>query len=174
MSQHRIHLDVLDIADPCNEKWGAMSGDEVKRFCGLCRQNVYNLSSMNRADAEAFVAEAEGSVCVRFYRRKDGTVVTKDCAPDRLAAARRVAKRSLVFAGAAMAGVLTIVGSLGFASALSAGDSVVDAIAKAVTGEPEPQPMMGAMPAHWDPPPEVPDSESESPDELTPAPIEEG
>jgi hypothetical protein len=56
-----------------------MSGDERVRFCGECRKNVYNLSEMSREQAEQLVREKEGDLCVRFYRRKDGTVLTSDC-----------------------------------------------------------------------------------------------
>jgi len=41
--------------------------------------NVYNLSDMTRAEAEALVTKAEGRLCIRYYQRKDGTVLTRDC-----------------------------------------------------------------------------------------------
>jgi hypothetical protein len=34
---------------------------------------------MTRYAAETLVAEREGRLCVRFYRRADGTVITRDC-----------------------------------------------------------------------------------------------
>ena len=34
---------------------------------------------MTRADAEALLAERVDGVCVRFYRRFDGTILTADC-----------------------------------------------------------------------------------------------
>jgi hypothetical protein len=57
-----------------------MSGDDQSRFCGRCAQFVYNLSEMTREEAEALIMETEGKMCVRFYRRADGTMLTKDCA----------------------------------------------------------------------------------------------
>jgi hypothetical protein len=42
--------------------------------------NVYNLSEMSQESAEALIAETEGRLCVRFYQRADGTVLTRDCA----------------------------------------------------------------------------------------------
>ncbi len=80
-------LENLVIATPCKAPWSAMSGDDRVRFCHDCRLNVYNLSAMTRAEAEALVREKEGRLCVRFYRRKDGTVLTRDC-PGPLFAAR--------------------------------------------------------------------------------------
>lgn len=59
-----------------------MKGDERRRFCGQCRLHVYNVSVMTRADAAEFVAHAEGRVCVRYYRRVDGTILTRDCPGD--------------------------------------------------------------------------------------------
>jgi hypothetical protein len=72
-------LDELRVASPCNVSWDAMTGDDRVRFCGSCEKNVYNLSSMPREEAEALLAKHESSVCVRFYRRADGTVLTADC-----------------------------------------------------------------------------------------------
>jgi len=76
------HLDLLDniaIASPCEASWNEMSGNDRVRFCSACKKNVYNLSAMQRAEAEALLQKYEGQVCVRLYRRKDGTVLTQDC-----------------------------------------------------------------------------------------------
>jgi len=67
-----------------------MLGDERVRFCGQCSLNVYNLSSMTRADAEALIARTEGRLCVKFYRRFDGSIITKDCPIGLRAIKRRV------------------------------------------------------------------------------------
>ncbi|MDB4931192.1 MAG: hypothetical protein JWM10_3676 [Myxococcaceae bacterium] len=72
-------LEDIRIASPCHARWDEMSGDEQARFCGSCKKNVYNLSSMTREAAEALVRGKEGDLCVRFYRRADGTVLTADC-----------------------------------------------------------------------------------------------
>ncbi len=73
-------LDDVRVASPCHERWDAMTGDDQVRFCGGCQKNVYNLSAMTREAAEALIHEREGRLCVRFYRRADGTVLTADCA----------------------------------------------------------------------------------------------
>ncbi len=72
-------LDKIKIASPCCADWNGMIGDERKRHCAECKLNVYNLSDMTREEAENFLINAEGRVCLRIYRRKDGTVITKDC-----------------------------------------------------------------------------------------------
>ncbi len=56
-----------------------MTGDERARFCGSCHKNVYDISQMTRAQAQQLIQEKEGNVCVRLYRRPDGTVITSDC-----------------------------------------------------------------------------------------------
>jgi hypothetical protein len=72
-------LDRLRIASPCDASWDEMEGDDLVRFCRHCQLNVYNLSGMSRREAAAFVREAEGRLCVRFYRRADGTLLTDNC-----------------------------------------------------------------------------------------------
>lgn len=77
-SSHSI-LDTLSVASPCHADWNQMSGTEQVRFCGDCKLNVYNLSGMTRTDAESLILEKEGKLCVRFFRRADGTILTRDC-----------------------------------------------------------------------------------------------
>ena len=72
-------LNDLKVASPCPANWDEMLGDNRKRFCGECQLNVYNLSDMNKTEAENFIMNSEGRVCVRFYKRADGTVITQDC-----------------------------------------------------------------------------------------------
>src|SRR5712672_3512116 len=72
-------LDRLEIAAPCGGQWSRMTGSDRVRHCADCKQNVYDLTAMTRDEAEALVAEREGEVCVRFYKRADGTVMTSDC-----------------------------------------------------------------------------------------------
>jgi hypothetical protein len=87
----RDAVDQIEISSPCNVSWDEMRqspGDERVRFCGQCRQNVYNVEAMGRAEARRLIARREGRACVRILRRPDGTVVTADCWA-RLRAARR-------------------------------------------------------------------------------------
>lgn len=79
MKKNTNPLDKIKIASPCGADWNEMFGDERKRHCAECKLNVYNLSDMTREEAENFLINSEGRVCLRIYRRKDGTVITKDC-----------------------------------------------------------------------------------------------
>jgi len=80
-------VDRIEIPTPCSVPWDNMYGDERIRHCGSCRKNVYNVAALTRAQAMALIASRE-PVCLRIYRRPDGTVVTNDCW-SRLRAARR-------------------------------------------------------------------------------------
>lgn len=72
-------LDHVKIASPCSADWNEMHGDARKRFCSACQLNVYNLSAMTRREAENLLMNSEGRLCVRFYRRADGTILTENC-----------------------------------------------------------------------------------------------
>lgn len=72
-------LDNIRIASPCSADWAGMTGDERVRHCGACQKNVYNLSSMTREEAQALIVEKEGKLCVRYFQRSDGTILTADC-----------------------------------------------------------------------------------------------
>jgi hypothetical protein len=74
-----IQLEQLRIASPCQVSWDSMTGDERSRFCGQCQLKVHNISGMTREAAEAFLSESTGRVCIRMYKRFDGTVITTDC-----------------------------------------------------------------------------------------------
>jgi len=103
-------LDGLRIASPCGEDWNKMTGDERVRACARCRLNVYNLSELTRAEAEALIISKEGNLCVRIYRRADGTIITRDC-PVGLRAARL---KLLRLAGAAAALLVVLATRLGW------------------------------------------------------------
>ncbi|HTK37138.1 MAG TPA: hypothetical protein VL325_01485 [Pyrinomonadaceae bacterium] len=79
MSNYDNPLKNVRIASPCSANWDEMYGNERKRFCGDCKLNVYNLSGMSREEAEDLIRNSEGRLCVRFYRRPDGSILTQDC-----------------------------------------------------------------------------------------------
>lgn len=79
MAKFKTSLESLRVAAPCKADWDDMIGDNRVRFCGQCQKNVYNLSNMTRKEAERLVTNREGSMCVRFYKRSDGTVITSNC-----------------------------------------------------------------------------------------------
>jgi hypothetical protein len=126
-------LDAIAVETACHVPWDEMSGDNRVRFCGQCRQHVYNIEALPRAEAVRLIAAREGRVCVRFHRRRDGTVVTADCWA-RLRAARR--KGTLAFLG-----MLVVVG-VAQVFAMAAG---LTRLKNATMGAPPPG--RGALPA---------------------------
>jgi hypothetical protein len=72
-------LDNVRIASPCPADWKQMYGDDRQRHCPECKLNVFNLSGMTKREAENLLLETEGRLCVRFFTRSDGTILTKDC-----------------------------------------------------------------------------------------------
>ena len=88
-----VELSNLRIASPCPADWEKMVGDERVRHCAECNLNVYNLSAMTKRHIQELLGGNQGRrLCLRLYRRADGTVVTQDC-PWSLRALRRRASR---------------------------------------------------------------------------------
>ena len=109
MARFKSRLDNVRVAAPCNVDWDSMSGNERQRFCSQCQLNVYNLSDMTRAEAEYFVGNAEGRVCIRFYRRRDGSIITNNCPVGLRALKKRMSRMGHAFASA----LLMFLGSVG-------------------------------------------------------------
>jgi len=90
-----------------------MVGNEQVRFCGQCSLNVYNLSGMTRPEAEHLIAQTEGRLCIRYYRRADGTILTKNCPIGLRALKRRLSRIANAFISAVLsffAGILAVTG----------------------------------------------------------------
>lgn len=100
-------LASVKVASPCHERWGDMTGDERARHCGRCDKTVYDLSALTAAQAESLLRDRGEAMCVRFYRRGDGTVMTSDCP----VGARRARVRSAVIAVAAAAVAVPAIGA---------------------------------------------------------------
>ena len=116
MPRFTNRLKHVRVASPCKSDWDQMIGTERVRFCGQCSLNVYNLSAMTRDEAESLIAANEGRLCVRFYRRGDGSIITQDC-PVGL---RAVRQRISYVTKAVASGALAILASLGMHSLLAA------------------------------------------------------
>lgn len=96
-----------------------MIGSEHKRYCGDCKLNVYNLSGMSRTEAENLITNSEGRLCVRFYRRQDGTVLTQDCPVGWRAVKARMTKTATAFASL----IFGLIGGLGLNASLKISDN---------------------------------------------------
>ena len=123
-------LDQVRVASPCKADWNEMLGDERVRFCLSCEKNVYNLSSMTKDDAESLLRERLGNdLCVRFYQRADGTILTQDC-PEGVKKKRRK-KLALAVAGA---GALAAAAATSFMSSRSCKGRALQGDMTAVAG----------------------------------------
>ena len=139
-------LDRVKVAAPCSADWERMTGDDRTRFCHRCSLNVYNLSGMTRREAEALITNAEGRLCVRYYRRADGTVLTRNC-PVGLSALKRRASRA---ARAVLSAALTFLAGLGLSANLRRAPQPEEALMGAYTVMPTvfepPAPAFEPMP----------------------------
>jgi hypothetical protein len=102
-------LDNVRVASPCHADWSQMVGDDRVRFCGSCEKNVFNLSAMTRDEAEALIIASGAKICVRMYKRSDGTVMTEDCT----VGAKKKRRKRLA---AALAGVAAVGAAATFAA----------------------------------------------------------
>lgn len=129
MSASRSPLDNIKVASPCTAEWKFMLGNDLVRFCGQCNKNVYNLSRMTREDAETLIRRMEGRLCVRYYRRSDGTILNADC-PVGLRAVRQRVRRITT---AIFAVLISFFANLGLLSLLGKGKSVISPVMGDIT-----------------------------------------
>lgn len=149
MSKFTNSLNDIKVASPCSQDWEAMIGTERKRYCGECRLNVYNLSGMTRVEAENLIADAEGRLCVRFFKRADGTVLTKDCPVGWKAFKKRLSVGATAFASL----LFSLVGGLGLTAMFSQSNKGAVVVGELITYNPTPKPtpkqddypLMGAV-----------------------------
>lgn len=123
---------MLRVASPCRAAWDAMDGNDQVRFCRECSRNVYNLSEMSRDEAQRVINQREGRICVRFYQRRDGTVLTSDCPVGQ----RRTFLRTSAGTAFAVAGLtLGLTSSPACGPATDNGVDVEDAVPPVVMGK---------------------------------------
>jgi hypothetical protein len=137
----------VSIASPCTASWDDMKGDERVRHCAHCDKDVYDLSEMTTAEAEALLSREGPAACVRLHRRADGTVITSDCP----VGVQKKRRRRWLAAGAAVAA--SAVAAFGARSLVTRNDGCRIADGGDVTTMGEPMPMMMGAVAVMPPPP---------------------
>lgn len=105
-------LNKLYIAAPCSVPWDSMEGDDRIRHCGQCALNVYDVSKLTTREAAELIRNKEDRLCMRLYRRADGTIITDNC-PVGL---RKIRDR-LKLAAAAVLSIFVILGFMDSAQA---------------------------------------------------------
>jgi hypothetical protein len=144
-------LDQIEIPIPCQVPWDSMAGDAQVRHCGQCRQNVYNIASMTRPEALRLLESNGGRVCVRIFRRPDGTIITADCR-ERLRQARQrgvlafLAVLVLVVCAQVSAQIVGLIGLRRLVRGDAVGVRGEVALAGAPVPVPVPVPIMGEPP----------------------------
>lgn len=98
----------LAVASPCAQKWEAMRGDDRVRFCGACAKNVYRLDDLTTTEVRDLIVAQEGKLCWRFFVRKDGTVLTRDCPVGLRRARQRVVAALALCMAVVLAGVVEL------------------------------------------------------------------
>ncbi len=152
MSKYDSPLNNIKIASPCSANWNEMYGNDRKRFCGDCKLNVYNLSGMTSYDAENLLRNSEGRMCVRYFRRSDGTILTADC-PVGWA---KVKKQLSIYVSAVFSLMISIMTGLFFVSMFS---------------KPLTQPLMGSVAVS--PAEDLPDGRVQVMGDISPDHLEE-
>ena len=109
----------LQIAAPCEMEWDNMAGDDRQRFCDDCKLHVWNFSELTRVEAlELVKLKEEGErVCARLFKRRDGTVITKDCPVGLAERAWRKARNGSLVMAASLLSVVAFVLSFLFVMA---------------------------------------------------------
>ena len=110
MARFTNNLDNIRVAAPCSADWDSMFGNERVRLCEQCHLNVYNLSAMSRVEADRLINQTEGRLCVRFYRRRDGSIITQNCPVGLRAIKRRLSR----VATAVVSFILSLMAGVGF------------------------------------------------------------
>lgn len=159
-------LESITIASPCAAKWDEMVGDDRARFCSHCQKDVFNLSAMPRDEAESFMRERTSDVCVRLYKRADGTVLTSDCPVGVKRKRRRKAAVAAVGGGLLAAGAFLRMASAPTTPPVEAMGLMT---ATPVTRAPLPVPVPSAPSV--DPAPHMPMGVVRMPDKTTKRPL---
>ncbi len=92
-------LGRVQVVSPCTADWEKMIGDDKIRHCPKCDLSVYNLSGMTAREAAHLIYSRQGRLCVRFYRRADGSMLTQDSS---------LIRHGSRLAGAALSAAMTV------------------------------------------------------------------
>ncbi len=100
-------LGPVRLASPCNEDWSRMVGGSRTRFCAKCSKRVHDLSGLTADEVRRLLNVPPGAQppCIRFYVRKDGTMLTADCPVGFAGVRRELRRKALALACLLIAGV---------------------------------------------------------------------
>lgn len=79
----------IEIPSPCAQAWDEMDAERgangAARFCNQCQEDVYDISSMTRREAEAFMEAHRWQVCVNYEIDDEGKIIYAPEPPSRWA-----------------------------------------------------------------------------------------
>ena len=107
MPKQYRQLDLVHVSSPCTADWDAMVGNDEVRFCVHCNLNVHDLTQMTRKRAEQLVARSRGRLCIRYVRRPDGSLQTRQV-PSEL---HQIKRRASKITAGAFSAVLSLAAS---------------------------------------------------------------
>ncbi len=103
-----MHINNLNIPNPCSEDIELMEGEGPERYCDKCAKNVYNLSDLTRDEAEALFEANEGSsLCINYNVFTSGKVEFFEEGQPRPSPSQRRGVRKLLAAAALVTLVAT-------------------------------------------------------------------
>lgn len=139
MNELQEQINNIRIATPCSADWDSMDGDERKRFCQACKLNVYNVAELSPKEVgDLLSASRGGRVCMQIYRRRDGTIITRDC-PVAVQRVKKAFKRGV----AALTGLGAMVGLALPAAAQNSPGAKGEVEARPIRGKVVAQPSIG-------------------------------
>lgn len=88
----------IQIPEPCDADWDAMTPVERGRFCSDCQKKVHDLSSMPESDAQVLL-ESDDDICISYLSNADGEVRFQ---PSRVVPLHQLARRASVATAAGL------------------------------------------------------------------------
>lgn len=82
MKKHELRKEVQNVViqSPCSVNWNDMDGDQMVRFCGQCKKNVHNLSTLPPKEVASVLQKRKiEPTCVIMRRNSSGQVVFDNC-----------------------------------------------------------------------------------------------
>lgn len=80
----------IQIPEPCDADWDAMTPAEQGRFCSACQKKVHDLSAMPESDAQRFL-ESDDDICISYLSNAAGEVRFQ---PERVVPLHRLVRRA--------------------------------------------------------------------------------
>ncbi|MCB9472026.1 MAG: hypothetical protein H6677_27370 [Candidatus Obscuribacterales bacterium] len=77
--KERIPIDNFKMAKPCQWQWEDDGFNDPFRYCGLCKQVVYNFDDVDKPEAMALIYQRENQEKPHLFKRTDGKFMTADC-----------------------------------------------------------------------------------------------